>query len=533
MADATTSGLAVNTSSYDGYAATNKLLATATNTPENLNQWLMAARQGQALTASQFALSQQHLAALNGQAASILADPTTENATQRINDAMKMGVLSQQDGANELQTISSLGGDPAKIAQYGYRHLGTIMSAQQLMQQRYGDPSTIDNGQTITPVTVRTGPQAGVYAAGGSALQKYMSPGEAASPVPVPQADGTILHTTMRGFGQQAGDTAGLPPTSGAPGPAPMPPPGYSGLNNPGSYVDPRRAAASGVSIGPDGRPVYGDTPQLNPPPVPAGTQPGDVIQPGPVGSRGMGHPVVAGPGLAGAALQGGAPQPTVPGVAGPSPMLGAGLKAYQDDQASASAKMDGVRSLTQALPLVQQLGATGSGPGTAAFQKAKSTLVSAGILSPDTPDVAAYDEAKKYLSQYVSKSALAGRSDMGQLQAQASSPNLETSNAATLALAQNAIAADRMDAARPKAFEATGNDNLASYGQFKAGYTQGQDLRAYKIDLMPQADRMALIAQMKAKKDTPEGQRFWRSLQNAHNAGVLTGLPTGDAGGQ
>ena len=124
----------------------------------------------------------------------------------------------------------------------------------------------------------------------------------------------------------------------------------------------------------------------------------------------------------------------------------------------------------------------------------------------------------------------------MGQLQQQVSSPNLETANKATVALTQNAIAADRMEAARPKAYA---SDDLSGYGQFKAGYTQGQDLRAFKVDLMAPAERASLMQDMKAKLGSTdpstkaEAKKFWSSLQNAHNAGVLNAMPSGGAGGQ
>ena len=382
-------GLDPDLSSYGGFNGTNKLLATASNGPENLNGWLTAARQGQALSSEQFDLGSKRLTALNGLAASVMADPSLENATARITDGVKLGVIPPEEGAREMQTLSSFGGDPTKIKQWGFQHWSGIASAQQQLNTAYGTPGTIDNGPAINPVVTREGPQAGVYAAGGNALKKYMSPAEAGAPQDYPDpVTGRTIYSTRRGYGQAVGDTASLPPDQGAPAPSPAPAPGYSGVVNPDSYVDPRRAGA-GVSIV-NKRPVYGDAAQPN----------------GPVGGR-------AGTNSRGAAN----PQATVPGLAGPSPMLESGRKTYQDDLATASSKMQGVQQLTQALPLIQQLGTTGSGPGSPAFNKVKSALITAGVLSPDTSDVAAFDEAKKYLSNYVSRSALAGRSDMGQLQ--------------------------------------------------------------------------------------------------------------------
>jgi hypothetical protein len=409
---------------YGGYAGTNRLLATAGNSPQALGQTIDNARGAIGLTQQQFELGKQRLGALNDIVSSVMADPTQDNATARITDGIRQGVIRPDDGARELQQITALGGDPNKIRQYAFQHGQQIATLQQRMESAYGNPSLVGTGNALTPVLTRTGPQGGVTAAGGAPnapIPMQPTPEFQQSPASIQKPDGTTIQTNIAG----------------------------------------RNAAIAG---------------------------------------------------------QGG-------GIAGPSPMLEGGIKTYQQDLADSSSKMQGVQPLLNALPLIQQLGPTGSGPTSEAFNKAKSTLITLGVIGPDTKDVDAFQEAKKYLNQYVSRSALAGRSDMGQLQQQVSSPNLETSNKATIELTKNAIAADRMAAATPLAYK---SNDLSGYGQHKASYTQQQDLRAYKIDLMDPKDRYALLQDMLKKKDTAEGKKFFQSLQNAHDAKVLTPVNSG-----
>lgn len=221
--------------------------------------------------------------------------------------------------------------------------------------------------------------------------------------------------------------------------------------------------------------------------------------------------------GFRGRGAQPGAPTAPGGGVEGPGPNFEAGLKALNEDKQNAAAKIQGTQPLLNALPLLSQLGTSAAGPGSQAFNKIKSSLITAGILPPNVSDAAVRQEAQKYLNQYVSKSGIAQRSDMGTLAAQSSSPNLETSLPATLELTRNAIASDRMEAARPLAY---GNKAPDGYLDHKATFGQNQDLRAYQIDIMPPAQRQKLLDDMIAKKDTPEGKKFFNSLRAAH-AGI------------
>ncbi|MCJ2039547.1 hypothetical protein MKK55_11430 [Methylobacterium sp. J-059] len=202
-------------------------------------------------------------------------------------------------------------------------------------------------------------------------------------------------------------------------------------------------------------------------------------------------------------------------GVEAPGPNFEPGLKALNEDKQGSTTKLDAVRPLTQAIPLIQGLTNSAAGPGSQAFSQIKSRLITLGIVPANATDVVARQEVQKYLNAYVAKSGIAQRSDMGTTVAQSSSPNLDVSLPATLELARNAVAADRLEASRPLSFKGKPDD----YIDHKARYGQQQDIRAYGIDMMKPADRNALLKDMLAKKDTPEGKRFFDSLNNAHGA--------------
>jgi hypothetical protein len=212
-------------------------------------------------------------------------------------------------------------------------------------------------------------------------------------------------------------------------------------------------------------------------------------------------------------------------GLPAPGPQFEAGKKAFDEDIAVSADKIRATQPLLQAIPLIEKLGSTGSGPTSQAFNDARSTLVTLGIIKPDDTKEAAYDKANKYLEQYSGRVPTAARSDASLYQAQTSNPNLKTSNAATLALAKQAVAYDRMDAARGIAFQDQANQGgFAGYQQHRAGWTQNQDARAYGLDLMDPGKRQKLLDDMKAKANTPEGKKFWNSLSVADKAGFLGG---------
>lgn len=207
--------------------------------------------------------------------------------------------------------------------------------------------------------------------------------------------------------------------------------------------------------------------------------------------------------------------KPTGPMTSQP-PMFEEGKKQLAEDQALAAQKLTAIKPPIQALSMMKDLR---SGPGTETYNKAVAFLKANGILPTQANDpTAIYQEVNKYLSQYVQGSGT--RSDADLASREASSPNVGTQiNPALVKLTKNAIALDRVQAARAAAYE---SPDLSGYGNHRANFPAQIDERAFGIDLMEPKERQALLSDMKKKANTPEGQKFWKSLKIADKQGLL-----------
>lgn len=221
---------------------------------------------------------------------------------------------------------------------------------------------------------------------------------------------------------------------------------------------------------------------------------------------------------------------PAEPGIA-PNPQYGAGREAYTKDLQTAGNLAEANRPLLKSIPILEKLPMTGKGTGS--LNDLKTIATNLGIDPAKWGDEqTAYGELNKYLEQYSSRIPGAGRSDAALYTSKESNPNLSTTTAATLALAKNAVAWNRMDAAKAKAFEGqAGANKFGDYPTHAANWVQNQDSRAYGIDLMPAEKRQALLDQMKADAGSDDAGkkkaaiRFWRSLQTAQQTGVMQGV--------
>lgn len=203
------------------------------------------------------------------------------------------------------------------------------------------------------------------------------------------------------------------------------------------------------------------------------------------------------------------------------APEVAAGdRKALFEDQLRASGTMANARPLQQSLPLIQQLSNQNFGPGSPEFAKIKGALTTAGIIDPNTSDLQVRQELNKYLLKYSSGAISAGRSDAALSAAIGSNPNLDLTQPANLALVKNQIGYDRMDAAMPKAFGVEGKPG--TYSEYKAGYYQANDPRAFGFDLMTPDERAKVKASLGAP-GSPAYQKFLHSYNLAKSSGMLT----------
>lgn len=208
-------------------------------------------------------------------------------------------------------------------------------------------------------------------------------------------------------------------------------------------------------------------------------------------------------------------------GKSGPSPLFEEGKKQLVADQNIATEKMTAVKPALLALKLLPGLQ---SGPGTEQWNKAVAFLKAQNVINTDQENdkTVVYQEANKYLSQYLK--GRGGRSDADLAAAEKSSPNVGVQlNPALQNLTRSAIAQDRVEAARPNAFQGT---KYEDYGKHRSTFPQSVDERAFVLDLMPEAERTKLVDKMhqtykKNPKDA-EAIKFFNSLDIAKKQGFF-----------
>jgi hypothetical protein len=174
---------------------------------------------------------------------------------------------------------------------------------------------------------------------------------------------------------------------------------------------------------------------------------------------------------------------------------------------------------LEQAIPALEKLGTKGSGPGTESINHLKSFVLS-NIPGADfkglRDDVATYDKAKKYLTDFVNQNGNSGTNDK-LAAAFAGNPSVNISNAAAADVAKSALALRRMKQAQLMAFEHSGLPE-SDYAKFASKWNAHADPRAYGFDLMTPARRKATLETL------PKGRRelFMLNVQDAAEQGMI-----------
>jgi hypothetical protein len=231
-----------------------------------------------------------------------------------------------------------------------------------------------------------------------------------------------------------------------------------------------------------------------------------------------------------GAANYGGA-QPTAlpPGVGEAQVITGAGSGAALNDarQQSLNYKQN-VFPLETAIPALERLGKTGTGPGTEELNHVKSFLQSAGVPGLDISKIKDFDEAKKYLTDFVNQNGNSGTNDK-LAAAFAGNPSVNISNAAAVDVAKSALALRRMKQAQLVEFEtAKGPDGNplpdSEYAKFASRWNLSHDPRAYGFDMMTPAQRKNVLESLPEGKNGAPGPRdlFKLQVMHAHDAGII-----------
>lgn len=197
----------------------------------------------------------------------------------------------------------------------------------------------------------------------------------------------------------------------------------------------------------------------------------------------------------------------------------------YTDDLKAAANFPRTSLPLMKAIPLLEQLGKTGTGPGTDTWNHAMSFLQSWGVPIADPNNIKAFDETKKYLTDFVNQNGNLSTNDK-MAAAFAGNPSVEISNASATDVAKTALALQRMKQAQILAFGEQRDQSGApltgdKYAEFAKNFAASQDPRAYGIDMMSPAAKQELDKEMPVGSEAR--RRFNESLKTALATGMIS----------
>lgn len=188
------------------------------------------------------------------------------------------------------------------------------------------------------------------------------------------------------------------------------------------------------------------------------------------------------------------------PGEAAAKEKTGGGSgQMLAEERSRASNYRREIYPLEQAIPALERLGKTGTGPGTEQVNQIKSFLQSVGVPGIDVQKIKDYDEAHKYLMDWVTAN---GDTSTNDKLAAAFSSNASTkiSNAAAQDVAKAALALRRMKQAQLEEFEASGLPE-SQYGKWAAKWNREQDPRIYGWDYMNDAKKKEFLQSVTGPK--------------------------------
>lgn len=424
-------------------------------------------------------LQQKHVDLVNNQVSSLvngfssLASKPDLNVQDFSNLAQRFvnqGVISPDVSRAEMAAVVAAGNDQGALRKLATGYSLRALDAGQRFNAQYGTASLVDNGQTINPMT--TSPLTGNHVI-GAPIQKTLTPAESSSDAVIGvNANNQPIHGTV---GQRLTEL-GLNPQTGGPAPAPG-----------GNALMP--AAAPAPAQGAPGNALLPDapTPMPNAATTTLGGQRGIVTEP-------------------------------APGAAEAQAAVGVGAgKQLSDDLVQATNYQQNVLPLQKAISSLEELGTTGTGPGTDQVNQMFSFLQSMHVPGIDPNGIKSYDEAKKYLTQYVNMNGNSTTND--KLAASfAGNPSTEISNAAAVDVAKTALSLSRLQNAKVRAFAASGLPE-SDYSKWATDFNSNQDPRAYGMDLMKPEQRAKLIQSLSGAEKT----KFAGSLRTAIGLGLVT----------
>jgi len=437
-------------------ADNNALLSTASNVV-GLNREALAAQQ-------------QHMDLVKGQVGYLVdgfsslaskADLSPDDFYQFGQRAVQEGILSPDVYAAEAANVAKVGTDPKALRDLATNFGLRALDAGQRFSAQFGTPQMLDTGNQLVPTTVS--PLTGANAM-GPPIPKTLSPSELATPATIGT---TPQGQPITGTTGQLLEKAGVNPLTARPDMAPLP--------APNALVPPQTNPQS--------------TPTVNP--AATAAPPQGVVTTLPTGQQEALKQI--------------------------GEQAGAQLS---DDLKTASGYQAAITPLEKAIPALEALGSTGTGPGTEQINEIKSFLQSMGMPVADTDQIKNFDEARKYLTQFARGGG--GGTDPNTndklAAAFAGNPSVGISNAAAVDVAKTALSLARLQNAQTRAFFNSGLPE-SDYSKWSSEFNSTQDPRAYGFDLMKPEQRAKLIEGLKPD----EKAKFVQSLRTAVQLGLVT----------
>lgn len=441
---------------YSTYPTVTNKLMPPPDPMQSMGQAIGVAQGIQGLTAAQFDLAHKQLATVNSLMAQIAQDPSDQTIANVAATAANMKIPPNVI-AQEVTTLAGLPPDQRK--QRALQHISTNLDAAGQLTAAVGAPGTRDTGDAT--ISTLTSPVTGAVT---------QAPGNAA----------VVLHRlSPEAKAARIGVVGPNGASSSVPQSSVVTPYGTA-LPSPQAAV-PGTGAAAAMA--------------------PAGVQ------------TGAGTPAPSSPSIPGAL-----PTSLAPGVTEAANIYGGQSgRQFSDDAAAATKYQNTIAPLQAAIPALERLGPTGTGPGTETLNQMKSFIQSAGIPGVDASKIKDYDEAKKYLTQYVNQTGNSGTND--KLAASfAGNPSTGISNAAAVDVAKTALALRRMQQAQVMQAQQQGI-KPSDYANWATQWNTQQDPRAYGFDMMSADAQKKLLSGM----SDADKAKFVASLRAAHSSQLLS----------
>ncbi len=467
----------------DGTLDVNQLRSIIAADPTAAPAAQSANESAQSLGTSQQSMALRNMQAQNNALDSLSslnggAGPTHDQVMQTLQVGIKQGWL-QPHNADAVLTGMPPGDDPQSMAtrQHMIQTMGQqLSSAQERLQNLYGAPTVMGDGQQNQPgmVAGQLSPNRGAFVPSGAPIQQYPSRGDLLTQQPGIGPDGrpTVVPLGTRIQQQGRPDLAGPAGTPPGTVPSSLLPKGYTGR-----YAAP---GAAPVAAAP-GSPPMPASPDGS---VPVGLAPGQAAE-------------------ADAAVQ--------------------HASQARDAANTYSTRMQPLLAAQQALANAK----TGSGAEVLNTLRQTLQTFTPNMLDGFRPLLgskeqdAAFDEARKYLTNYAANTPGANRSDAGGATAANANANVHISPLAAQQVVQAAIGMERMKQAQTMEFNESGMPG-GQYDRFQSGLATKADPRAFAADLQTPDQRKAIL-------DGPGRANYLASLRLGIKHGLVNiGTPGG-----